>query len=91
LLLENGADINAVGGSYGTALVAAVANGREAVAQLLIDHGVSKSDAGDWWRNMRIHKRKRHAELAKRFLDIDKFYFETFISLQNGLSVASDM
>ena len=68
MLLDAGADVNATGGRYGTALVAAVANGREAVAQLLVDRGAEKMDSGLWWRNMRIHKRKRRTELANNFL-----------------------
>ena len=39
LLLDRGADINAVGGTYGTALSAAAYRGREMIVSLLLDQG----------------------------------------------------
>ncbi|KAF7972864.1 hypothetical protein HWV62_16906 [Athelia sp. TMB] len=39
LLLENGVDVNAQGGNYGTALHAASSAGHRGVAQLLLDNG----------------------------------------------------
>ncbi|KAF7365819.1 Ankyrin repeat domain-containing protein [Mycena venus] len=41
LLLENGADVNALGGRYGFALQAAVFNGHENIARLLIKKGAN--------------------------------------------------
>ncbi|KAF2022452.1 hypothetical protein EK21DRAFT_83342, partial [Setomelanomma holmii] len=39
LLLDKGADVNAQGGEYGKALLAASARGDEAVVKLLLDKG----------------------------------------------------
>ncbi|KAF8507548.1 hypothetical protein JB92DRAFT_2680050, partial [Gautieria morchelliformis] len=39
LLLDQGADINAVGGKYGTALQAAVSGGRKKIVWSLLEHG----------------------------------------------------
>ncbi|KAF8507543.1 ankyrin repeat-containing domain protein, partial [Gautieria morchelliformis] len=39
LLLEQGADVNAMGGEYGTALLAAALSGHTEIVQLLLEHG----------------------------------------------------
>ncbi|KOS37751.1 hypothetical protein ACN38_g11443 [Penicillium nordicum] len=39
MLLEQGADVNAQGGSYGNALQAACSGGHDKIAQMLLDRG----------------------------------------------------
>jgi ankyrin repeat protein len=47
ILIENGADVNIVGGKYGTALQAAAMLGRESIVRLLIDNGAEVNAVGD--------------------------------------------
>jgi len=47
LLLEKGADVNARGGHYGSALKVAAARGLQKVAQLLMDAGAVGLEASD--------------------------------------------
>ncbi|KAF8532383.1 hypothetical protein JB92DRAFT_2681069, partial [Gautieria morchelliformis] len=46
LLLENGWDINAQGGAYGSALLAALSKGSDAVARLLLENGADINAEG---------------------------------------------
>ncbi|KAL8924377.1 MAG: hypothetical protein Q9172_002724 [Xanthocarpia lactea] len=46
LLLASGVDINAYGGRYGTALIAAASQGHEAIVKLLLDHGAEVDAEG---------------------------------------------
>jgi ankyrin repeat protein len=46
LLLANGADVNARGGHYGTALQAAAAGGQLEAVKLLLQHGADPLAAG---------------------------------------------
>jgi ankyrin repeat protein len=46
LLLANGADVNARGGHYGTALQAAAAGGKLEAVKLLLQHGADPLAAG---------------------------------------------
>jgi hypothetical protein len=42
LLLENGADVNALGGKYGSALQAASSEGHKPIVRLLLEKGAMK-------------------------------------------------
>ena len=46
LLLASGVDINAYGGRYGTALIAAASQGHESIVKLLLDHGAEVDAEG---------------------------------------------
>ena len=46
LLLDRGADVNATGGKYGTALVAAASNGKLEIVTLLLDRGADVNATG---------------------------------------------
>ncbi|KAL8942148.1 MAG: hypothetical protein Q9216_001833 [Gyalolechia sp. 2 TL-2023] len=48
VLLDSGVDINAHGGSYGTALIAAASQGCLAVVKTLLDHNASIHAEGGW-------------------------------------------
>jgi ankyrin repeat protein len=73
MLLDKGAEVNAVGGRYGTALVAAVANGHEAIAKLLVDRGAQKLQAEKWWKSVQRCKRRNRGKLTKEFLGFENF------------------
>jgi Ankyrin repeats (many copies) len=45
LLVENGADINAQGGEYGSALQGASSGGHEAIVKLLVEMGVRRKES----------------------------------------------
>ncbi|KAJ7638019.1 ankyrin repeat-containing domain protein [Mycena polygramma] len=46
LLLENGADVNAAGGEYGSALQGAALHGHMHIIRILLDHGADVNTAG---------------------------------------------
>jgi ankyrin repeat protein len=46
MLLDNGADVNAFGGDYGTALVAASHRDHTAIIKTLLDHGADVNMKG---------------------------------------------
>ena len=51
LLLDNGADVNALGGLYGNALQAAASDGNQAVVQLLLKNGAEVNAQGGAYGN----------------------------------------
>jgi hypothetical protein len=51
ILLEKGANVNAQGGYYGSALQAASAQGHEAVVALLLENGADANMQGGWYGN----------------------------------------
>lgn len=70
LLLENGADVNAVGGHYATALQAASAGGHEKIIGLLLDAGAEVNVQGGHYGNAlqgALYKGKK--EIIKLLLD----------------------
>ncbi|KAE8416243.1 hypothetical protein BDV36DRAFT_297216 [Aspergillus pseudocaelatus] len=48
-LLNNGADVNAQGGSYGNALYAASVSGHGQIVQILLDNGADAKAKGPWF------------------------------------------
>jgi ankyrin repeat protein len=49
LLLEKGADVNAQGGGYGTAMQAASARGHDQIVQRLLEGGADVNAQGGYW------------------------------------------
>jgi hypothetical protein len=50
-LLEDGADVNAKGGHYGSALQAAVYHGQDDIVRLLVERGAKVDAQGGWYGN----------------------------------------
>ncbi|KAL8724248.1 MAG: hypothetical protein Q9166_008054 [cf. Caloplaca sp. 2 TL-2023] len=48
LLLDSGVDVNAHGGSYGTALIAAASQGHLPIVKILLDHKANVDAEGGW-------------------------------------------
>ena len=52
MLLDKGADVNAKGGRYGTALQAASERGHDQVVRMLLDIGADVSAQGKYYRSV---------------------------------------
>jgi ankyrin repeat protein len=70
LLVEEDADVDARGGSYGNALQAAAANGHKAVVELLIDAGADVNAVGGEYRSvLRAAVRRTHEKTTRVLLE----------------------
>ena len=64
MLLDKGAEINAQGGHFGSALQAASDRGRDKVVQLLIDHG-AKINAKELDQTLRLAKIRGYDKMVQ--------------------------
>ena len=69
VLLENGADVNAQGGFYGTALQAASSGGHDQVVQRLLEHGADvNAQGGHYSTALQTTSVKGHDQVVQRLL-----------------------
>ena len=68
LLVDKGADVNGVGGYYGTALQAASQSGCEALVRLLVDKGADINESGGYYGNALLAACSRGHEAIVRLL-----------------------
>jgi ankyrin repeat protein len=70
LLLDKGADANAQGGYYGSALYAASSKGYEQIVKLLLDKGTNVNvQGGDYGNALQAALLQGHKQIAKLLLD----------------------
>ncbi|KAF3021627.1 hypothetical protein E8E14_014068 [Neopestalotiopsis sp. 37M] len=70
--VDQGADVNAIGGNYGTALGAAAANGHLEIAELLIKRGADVNTiVGDYGTALGAAAWRGHLEMAKLLIERD--------------------
>jgi ankyrin repeat protein len=70
LLLGKGADVNARGGKYGSALQAASQEGHLEIAQLLLEKGADVNTQGGYYGNaLQAASHRRHLEIAQLLLE----------------------
>jgi ankyrin repeat protein len=70
MLLDSGADVNAQGGHYGSALYAASLGGHERVAQMLLEYGADPNVLGGFYDSaLRAASSAGHENIAQILLD----------------------
>ncbi|KAK4117923.1 hypothetical protein N657DRAFT_584570, partial [Parathielavia appendiculata] len=71
LLLDNGADVNAQGGQYGTALQAAASKGEMEIVRLLLDNGADvNAQGGEYGTALQAAASKERRILCDCFLTL---------------------
>jgi hypothetical protein len=69
-LLASGADVNAQGGEYGSALQAAAAGGHTEIAQVLVDKGADvNAQGGEYGSALQVAVARGHTEMAQLLVD----------------------
>ncbi|CAL8575827.1 hypothetical protein XPA_001728 [Xanthoria parietina] len=82
MLLDNGADVNAQGGSYTNALQAASAGGHDQVVQMLLDNGADVNAQGGSYTNaLQAASAGGHDQVVQMLLDQG-----TDVNVQGGSS-----
>ena len=90
LLLDEGADINAQGGSFGNALQAASCGGHKQIVKLLLDKGAEvNSQGGDYGNALQAASCGGHKQIVKLLLDKGADINAQGGSFDNALRAAS--
>ena len=70
LLVDKGADVNAQGGFYGTALQAASGGGYEEIVQLLVDKGADvNAQGGEYGNALQVASEGGHKQIVRLLVD----------------------
>lgn len=72
LLLDKGADVNALGGEHGHALQAASESGREQIVKLLLDKGADVNADGGNRSPLCVASESGHEQVVRLLLDTGK-------------------